>query len=269
MDKIEYDTKKGLKIGANVTLAEIESSADIKTNYLALNLAAAKAATPQLRNMSTIAANLGQRTRCWYFRSIDHECLRKGGSTCFAKNGENEYHAVLNNGTCASVHASSIATALMAFDASVEIVDGNGKTKSVAINEFFVTPYSDISTENILKPGELITSINLPAVNSKIKSYYIKQGARQSYDWALADVAIVLELSGKKCKSAKVALGAASPVPLRVKEAEEILVSNGISESSAKSAAEATMAKATPLEKNAYKVSIFKTIVQRAIMKTA
>ncbi|MEL7004599.1 MAG: FAD binding domain-containing protein [Bacteroidota bacterium] len=268
LDKVEYNAKKGLKIGANVTLAEIESNEDIKTNYLALNLAAAKAATPQLRNMSTIAGNLAQRTRCWYFRSIDHECLRKGGSTCFAKNGENEYHAVLNNGTCASVHASSVATALMAFDAEVEVTDQEGKTKNIAITDFFVTPYTNANTENVLKPGDIITSITLPPVNNKMKSYYIKQGARQSYDWALADVAVVLELSGKKCKSAKIALGAASPVPLRAKEAEEILMNSGISESSALSAAEATMAKATPLEKNAYKVAIFKTIVQRAITKT-
>ncbi len=268
LNKIEFSEKRGLKIGANATLADIEKNGDIETNYKALHLAVAKAATPQLRNMSTIGGNLGQRTRCWYFRSIDHNCLRKGGDTCFAQNGENEFHAVMNNGTCASVHASSVATALMAFEAKIEISAENGQTKEVSINDFFVTPYQDIKNENSLKPGEIITAIILPAVNGRTKSYYIKQGARQSYDWALADVAVVVEVSGNKCKKAKVALGAATPVPIRVDAAEKLLVANGISESSAKSAAAAAMEKATPLEKNGYKVTIFKTILERAILKT-
>lgn len=269
LDKIEYSSKGGLRIGANVRLSTIEKDETIKTKYLALHQSVAKAATPQLRNMSTIGGNLGQRTRCWYFRSIDHHCLRKGGDTCFAQNGENEYHAVMNNGSCASVYASSVATALMAFDAVIEIVSENGEKKEMAIADFFVTPYDDISKENVLKAGEIITAIVLPPVSDKIKSYYIKQGARQSYDWALADVAVVCELSGKKCKDARVALGAASPVPIRSKEAEAILVDKGVSESSAIAAADASMAKATPLEKNGYKVPIFKTIVKRAILKTA
>ncbi|TRX60078.1 molybdopterin-binding protein [Fulvivirga sp. M361] len=268
LDKIEFDTKKGVRIGANVTLSDIEKNSVIRDNYQALQLSVSKAATPQLRNMSTIAGNLGQRTRCWYFRSVEHDCLRKGGSTCFAKNGENDYHAVMNNGSCASVHASSIATALLAFGAVLEIALENGEKKEVPIENFFVTPYENIKNENVLKSGEIITAIVLPAVNNKTKSYYIKQGARQSYDWALADVAVVVELSGKKCKNARIALGAASPVPIRANSAESILTNEGISESSAKAAAEAAMEKATPLEKNAYKVAIFKSILQRAILKT-
>ena len=268
LDMLEYSAKEGLRIGANVTLASIEKNDDIKSNYQALQLAVAKAATPQLRNMSTIGGNLGQRTRCWYFRSIDHVCLRKGGDTCFAQKGENEYHAIMNNGTCSSVYASSVATALMAYGAVIEIAAENGEKKEVPVEEFFVTPYEDTRKENVLKSGEIITAVVLPRVSDKIKSYYIKQGARQSYDWALADVAVVLEMAGKKCKDAKIVLGAASPVPARSKEAEAILTREGIAESSARSAAEAAMAKATPLEKNGYKVAIFKAIIERAILKT-
>lgn len=267
LDKIEFSARSGVRIGANVTLAAIEKNSDIRNSYLALHQAVAKAATPQLRNMSTLGGNLAQRTRCWYFRSIDHPCLRKGGDTCFAKKGENEYHSVMNNGTCASVYASSVATALMAFGAVVEIADENGESKNIPIEEFFVTPYEDIRKENVLKAGEIITAVVLPAVSDKVRSYYIKQGARQSYDWALADVAVVMEMAGKKCKDAKVVLGAASPVPVRAKGAESVLMENGVLESSALAAAESSMEKATPLEKNGYKVTIFKTILQRAILK--
>jgi len=267
LDKIEYDAKNGLKIGANVILSEIENSKVIRENYLALQQSVAKAATPQLRNMSTLGGNLAQRTRCWYFRSKEHSCFRKGGAKCFAKNGENEYHAIIDNGNCCSVYASSIATALLAFDAKIEIRSKDKKQKQVDIAEFFIPPWVDESRENILEPGDIITSVLIAPAAKNMKSYYIKQGARASYDWALADVAIVAEVSGSKCKNAKVALGAAAPIPMRAKEAERILMDNGISEESGLKAAETAMKNAKPLEKNGYKVPIFKTIIRRAVGK--
>jgi xanthine dehydrogenase YagS FAD-binding subunit len=268
LDQIQYDAEKGLRIGANVTLAEIEDNKDIESYYLALQQSVAKAATPQLRNMSTLGGNLAQRTRCWYFRSKEHACFRKGGAKCFAKNGENEYHAIIDNGNCSSVYASSVATALLALDASVEIATMEGERKQVKMGEFFVPPWVEEGRENILEQGDIITSISIPPLKKGVKSYYIKQGARASYDWALADVAVVVEMSGKKCKQAIIALGAAAPIPIRVEDAESILVNEGISEESAMKAAEVAMEKAKPLEKNGYKVAIFKTIIKRAIDKT-
>ena len=99
LDKIEYDEKEGLKIGANVTLAELENNAIVKEKFVALHQAIAHAGTPQLRNSATLGGNLAQRTRCWYFRSIDHQCYRKGSGTCYAQEGENEFHAIMNNQT--------------------------------------------------------------------------------------------------------------------------------------------------------------------------
>ena len=132
LDRIAYDRRKGLRIGANATLSQIASESVVKENYLALYQAVTHAATPQIRNTASLGGNLAQRTRCWYFRSIDHECLRKGGSSCFARHGENEHHAIMENGLCVSVHASSVATALMAFDARVEITGAKGRKKEVA-----------------------------------------------------------------------------------------------------------------------------------------
>ena len=265
---ISYSQKVGLKLGANVTLAQIEADPDIKENYLALHQAVAHAGTPQLRNMASLGGNLAQRTRCWYFRSLDHECLRKGSGTCFARNGENEFHAIMKNGSCSSVHASSVSTALMAFGASVEITGGDGKSRDVPIKDFFVSPGDDSSKESILESNELITAVTLPPVSNKVKSYYIKQGARESYDWAIADVAVVLEMSGNKCKNASVALGAAAPVPIVSEAASAALEGKGITEQTAGESAEASMKGATPLSKNAYKVPLFKAIVKRAILGT-
>jgi len=267
LNQITYDKKKGLRIGANATLAQIVSDDRIKADYLALHLSAVHAGTPQLRNMATLGGNLAQRTRCWYFRSIDHPCLRKGGSTCFARNGENEYHAILENDSCVSVHASSVATALMAFGARVEITGIRDQKKEVPMEKFFVLPEDGVSRETILEPKELITAVIIPPVTADTRSYYINQGARESHDWPLADAAVVMELSGTTCKNAVIAIGAAAPVPLKSETAAQVLTGKIVNEESATVAAEASMKGASPLAKNGYKVPLFKAIIKRAILK--
>jgi xanthine dehydrogenase YagS FAD-binding subunit len=269
LDKISFDEKSGLQLGANITLADLESNDIVKQKYLALHLAVAHAGTPQLRNSATLGGNLAQRTRCWYFRSIDHECYRKGSGTCYAQKGENEFHAIIKNETCASVHSSSVSTALMAFNAKVQITSSDGKNKEVSMDEFFVLPEDNSKNETILKSGDLITGVVIPPVTSGTLSYYIKYGTRESHDWAMADVAVVLEKEGTKIKSAEVVLGAAAPVPIKSAAAVKKLVGKSISESTAKSAGDASMKGATPLAGNSYKVPVFKTIVKRAILKLA
>lgn len=267
LNQITYHKKEGLRIGANATLSQMASDNRIKSDYLALHLSVSHAGTPQLRNMSTLGGNLAQRTRCWYFRSIDHPCLRKGGSTCFAMNGENEQHAILGNNFCVSVHASSVATALMAFGAKVEITGSRGRKKEVPMEKFFVRPEEDIRKETILEPKELITAVIIPPVTADTRSYYIKQGIKESHDWPLADTAVVMELSGITCKNAVIVIGAAAPVPLKLETASQVLTGKIVNEESATVAAEASMKGASPLAKNGYKVPLFKAIIKRAILK--
>lgn len=272
LDQISYDRKEGLHIGCNVTLAEIASNPEIKSQYLALHQAVNHAATPQLRNVSTLGGNIAQRNRCWYFRSADHDCFRKGGDRCFARHsetGENENHAILDNGTCVSVHASSIATALMAFNASVVIANAEGKQKTVQMDDFFVSAGEDIAMENILQAKEIITEIILPVPKKNTKSAYIKQVARESYDWSLADVAVVMEVSGNTCKSASIVLGAAAPVPYRSVEAQQAIESKTINSDNAMAAAKAAMTKARPLSKNDYKVPLFVSTIKQTILEIA
>ncbi len=270
LDMITYDKKAGLRIGCNVTLADIASNELIKTNYLALHQAVNHAATPQLRNMSTLGGNIVQRNRCWYFRSADHDCFRKGGDRCYARHsetGENENHAIIDNGSCVSVHASSISTALMAFNASVVIINEEGKTKEVSMDEFFVSAGEDISMETILGAKEIIKEIILPAPSKNTKSAYIKQVARESYDWSLGDVAVVFEVSNDTCRSASIVLGAAAPVPYRSVEAQEAIENKTINSENALAAGEAAMSKARPLSKNGYKVPLFVSAIKQAILE--
>jgi xanthine dehydrogenase YagS FAD-binding subunit len=266
LNSITYDTKEGLRIGANVTLSEIAANEEIKSLYLALHLAASKAATPQVRNMATLGGNLAQRTRCWYFRSKEHECFRKGSGTCYARYGENRYHAILDNEECASVHSSSLSTALMAFGAVVEIAGKDGKYSVVPLSKFFVLPSVDSTRESILEAGQIITSVIIPSLKEGTKSHYIKMGERESHDWPIADVAVVAEMAGTKCKKANIVLGAAAPVPVLSEAAMKTVKGKEINEDLAAMAGTAAMVNASPLAQNAYKVPIFETIIKRALM---
>lgn len=268
-DEISFSPEKGLILGANVTLSQISADGNIKTHYLALHQAASQAATPQIRNMATLGGNLAQRTRCWYFRSKDYFCFRKGSSTCFAHIGKNEFHAIMHYGYCVSVHSSSLATALLAFDAIVEIKGKEGKTKLVPIKDFFVLPTVDRTKETILGPGELITSVILPKPVSNRKSNYIKMGSRKSQDWPIAEVAVVAELSENVCNSAKIVLGAAAPVPIASTLAVEAITGKTIDEITAAHAGKAAMQIAVPLSENAYKIPVFETIIKRAVLALA
>lgn len=265
LDKISED-EGGLRIGPLVTLTEIEEHSVIQKKYAALSQAASRIATPQIRNMATIGGNLVQRPRCWYFRSEDFHCRKKGGTHCFAQDGENDYHAIFDNRVCAIIHPSGVAVPLVALNGRVEITTKKGK-REVALEEFFVSPVHNVRRENILEPGELITAIFVPA--SDARNMYYKQGEKESFDWPIADVAVALAMQGSRCSQASIVLGGAAPYPYRAKAAEAKLKGNEITEGTARAAAEAAMANAMPLEKNAYKIPIFEAIIRRTILRAA
>lgn len=265
LDQISED-ENGLHLGPLLTLSQIEEHALIRNKYLALSEAASRIATPQIRNMATLGGNLVQRPRCWYFRSEDFHCRKKGGTHCFAQDGENDYHAIFDNRLCAIIHPSGIAVPLVAMEGLVEITTRKGK-REVALEEFFTSPGQNVRRENILEPDELITAILVPPTEAR--TAYYKQGEKESFDWPIADVAVALTLEGTHCRKASVVLGGAAPYPYRSKAAEAKLLRSEISEDSARAAAEAAMAHAEPLEKNAYKIPIFEAIIRRTILRAA
>ena len=267
LGRIVEEKDGSVRVGSTVTLAQLAAHPAIRARYLALAQAAGNSASPQLRNMATIGGNLLQRPRCWYFRSLDHHCARKGGQTCFAFAGENAYHAIFGQSGCAIVHPSTSATALVAFDARVELVGAKGSRRIVALEKFFVPPERDIGRENDLRPGEILTAVLLPPSGAGARSAHLRQGELDSFDWPIADVAVVLEIeSGDVCRRASVVLGAAAPVPHRAKAAESALTGKQITEEVARGAALAALAGATPLSGNAYKLPVFEALVRRAVL---
>jgi xanthine dehydrogenase YagS FAD-binding subunit len=268
LDSIVEEDGGGLRIGSMVTLAELAAHPVVRQLYPALADTAQNSASPQIRNVATLGGNLLQRPRCWYFRAAEYHCARKGGNHCFALFGENQYHAIFDNMPCAIVHPSTSATALVALGARIELTNAEGSVRNVLLEDFFVLPSKDIRRENDLKPQEILTAIRLPPVPSSLRMAHLKQGEKDSFDWPLADVVVVLDIDQNQiCKRAGIVLGAAAPAPHRAKTAEAALIGKHIDESLAKEAAHAALDGATPLAKNAYKLPLFEVLVARAILK--
>ena len=263
-------TPEGLHLGPLSTLSEITAHPEIQRAYAALADAAGHAATPQIRNMATLGGNLMQRPRCWYFRSSDFDCKKKGGSSdeCHAHDGENQYHAVMNNSTCAMVHPSSTAVPLLGMNAQVELTSKRGK-RTVAMSDFYVAPEKSLKNETVVQPGELITSVFVPTPEPGTRSAYQKYGEKESFDWPIADAGVVLVMDGNRCRKAAIVMGVAAPTPIRSAAAEALLSGKTIDEAVARSAAKAAMQGATPLSQNGYKTQLFQTAIYRTILLAA
>jgi xanthine dehydrogenase YagS FAD-binding subunit len=251
-------------IGALTTLDEIEKNQLIAERFPVLQQAASQAASPQLRNMATIAGNICQRPRCWYYRNPEFPCLRKGGTTCFAAGGENAYHAILDGGPCHIVCPSDMAPALMALGASMVIARPGGETRTISLDEFFVGPKTDPHRENVLAADEMIIEFVVPEPSGRSNQIYIKIRERKSWDFALASVAAMVEVSSGVVEKAGVVFGGVAPNPWRSTEAESMLVGAKVSAIDASSVAKAVTTSARPLRDNRYKVELVQNIAKRA-----
>jgi xanthine dehydrogenase YagS FAD-binding subunit len=260
---ISENAAGGMRIGALTTINELSLHPKIAADYAALLEAAAEVASPQLRYQGTVGGNLCQKPRCWYYRGEFH-CLRKGGDTCYAMDGENQYHCILGADMCCIVHPSDTAPALVALDAVVRIA-GPKKPREVKLDEFFVLPSEDVTRENVLQPNEIVTEVILPPPPRGLRSSYRKVRARKSWDFALASVALALQFDGKVVKSARIVLGGAAPVPWRSQAAEDILTGSRLDDATINQAARTAVADAEPLDKNGYKIPLFVGILEEEL----
>lgn len=254
---------EGWEIGALVTLAQLERLEDLQGGYQALRMAAGSAATPGIRNMATVGGNLLQRPRCWYFRAADLNCLKKGGSACLAVAGENKYHAIFGGGPSFIVHPSTLACALVALDASVEI-EGDA-ARRIPISELFVGPKEDPRREHSLAAGEVLVRVVVPASNAGRRSHYVAVKEKQSHDWPLVEAAVSLRIEGGRIEDARVVLGHVAPVPWRSAAAEEVLKGKAPDVALLASAAAAATTAARPLKHNGYKVALVNGLLREAL----
>lgn len=257
----------GITIGGLITLDTLSNHPDILRDYKVLAEAAGSVATPQIRNFGTLAGNVCQRPWCWYFRN-GFPCYKAGGKQCFSVTGENQFHAILGGGPSFIVHPSDTAPALVALDATFHVVGPRGE-RTIAAKDFFVLPKQNAAQENSLKEDEVLASVHLPAPKPGTRSAYHKELDREAWTHAVVSAAVVLEMDKKVCRRARIVLGGVAPIPWHVPDAERLLVGQTVTDALAQKVAEAALAGANPLAKNAYKIPLTKAIVKRTLLGLA
>jgi len=221
-------------------------------------------ASPQIRNMATIAGNLCQDVRCWYYRrskstGISFNCLRKKGNKCFAINGENEYHAIFGEGGCVAVCPSDFATGLTALDGDIQTITPRGERK-IPISQFYTV------FGHILEPDEIITNIHIPKTDPSAKHRYIKFRQRRAIDFSIVNVYTIISIYEDVIKRARIVIGGVAPIPYRAIYAEKILEGEKLTKNLLEEVADTSVKEAIPLKKNSYKVSIVLALVKRSLI---
>jgi xanthine dehydrogenase YagS FAD-binding subunit len=267
LNRVESDGNGGLRIGALVTLNQLEEDANVRRIFPDWPKAHS-VGTPQIRNLGTVGGNLCQRPRCWYFRLEEVVCLKKGGSEYYAATGENKYHAIFGGGPSYIVHPSDLAPMLLALGASVNVTGGDGN-RTISLDKFFTLPSDgNLRRENVLKNDEIITDVVVPASKFAASSTYLKFKERDSMDFAMSAVAAAVALGPDKTVSeARIVLGGVAPIPWRVTKAESALVGKVMNKESLAEVAKVALQGAEPLAKNAYKIPLTQTLVRRALAK--
>jgi len=250
-------TPTGLRIGALATVDEILSSPLVRAAAPALTHAAEGIHSPQIRNMGTFAGDLCQRPRCWYFRAGFGLLPTHEGKDLVAE-GDSRYHAIFPLGAARFVSASSFGPALVALGAQIKLA-GPKAARTVDAAKFFTAPNDASGRETVVAPGEIVTEILVPAC-PKSATYEVRQ--KEALDWPLAAASVALTAKG-----AKIVLGHVAPVPYFAEKASAFLSGKTITEAVAAQAADLALAGAQPLKDNAYKVTIAKTAVKRALLQ--
>jgi xanthine dehydrogenase YagS FAD-binding subunit len=252
-----------LKVGPMAILEDIAHHAGIRERYTALAEAAGRCASPHLREMGTLAGNICQDIRCWYYRHPDNRfsCLRKRGSRCYALEGDNRYHSIFGGSVeegCVAVHPSDTAPALIALDASIRT-----SKRTIKAENFFRV---DVSKTTVLDDDEIVTEIQIPTPPKDVRSAFLKFALRKSIDFPIVNCAVMVAASKGKVEKARICLNAVYVTPYRARKAEEAVIGKALNEANAEAAGEAAIEGAKPLKDNGYMVQIAKVVVKRAIL---
>src|SRR5579862_7447802 len=258
-------TNDGIEIGAMTTLTEVVKHPLIREKYGLLAEGAEAAASPQIRNQGTIGGNVSQDARCWYYRA-GWTCYRAGGNTCFADTPTaiNREHAILGADRCVAVNPSDSAPALIALEAQMVIRNSKGE-RTVNAEDYFIGPSLDITRMTVLKPGDLLTAIRIPATWAGAKFYFEKVRDRQVWDFPLLNVASAMTVNGGNIERIRIAVNAAAARPLRLTAVENAVVGKPPNAATGELGGKLAVEGAEPLRFNGYKIPLMRNLVKRAI----
>ena len=268
LDQIEWLADGALRIGALVRNADLAYDPGVLRSFPAVAEALLSGASPQLRNAATLGGNLLQRTRCPYFYDTASACNRRApGSGCDARLGETRLHAILGwSEACIATHPSDLCVPLVALNAVVE-VEGPDGPREVPLEALHLLPGETPQAETVLRPGELITAVRIPAEGAAMarNARYLKVRERTSFAFAVVSVAAGLELDGLNIRKARLALGGVAAKPWRARTAEAALEGAPASPETFARAADLALAEARPSGENAFKIELARRLVVRAL----
>jgi xanthine dehydrogenase YagS FAD-binding subunit len=269
-DRVEETPDGGVRIGANVRNSDLAAHPLIRAHYPALSQALLSGASGQLRNMATTAGNLLQRTRCVYFQNVDMPCnKRRPGSGCSAIGGYTRYHAILGASEhCIAVHPSDMAVAMVALDATVVVLGPSGERR-IPLVDFHRLPGDEPDRDTVLRHGELITAVALPALPLAAHSLYRKVRDRRSFAFALVSVAAALQVRDGAVEDVRIAFGGVAHKPWRARRAEETLRGQPATPEQFARAADAELSSAQPQPGNAFKVKMLRNTLVATLQELA
>lgn len=255
-----------LVVGALERMSDVARHPVVRDRLPLVAGALEESASPQLRNMATMAGNVLQRTRCPYFRDVATPCNKRDpGSGCGAIGGVNRRQAVLGTSDrCIATHPSDLAVALVAIDARVVVAGGDGE-REIAMRDFYALPGETPHVENALRAGELVTALHLPILPYAWRSAYVKARDRAQFDFALASAAVALDLENGRIRNARIALGGVATVPWHVPDAERELAGGPPDRDRFVAAAETAMRGARGYGENDFKILLGKRVLVRAL----
>jgi xanthine dehydrogenase YagS FAD-binding subunit len=263
LDRIEPGAEQW-RIGVNVTVADLIHHDGIREQFSGLAEAAGTIGSPQIRNVATVGGNLAQHSRCWYYRHPDVQCLKNGGATCFAREGENRYHSLFSGNPCISPLVSTLATVFAALDAVAIITRGKNEMR-LSMHELYQDAWINPLAHNSLQPGDLILRVDLPT--KRHRSSFVEISEKSGFDWALVSCAAAAQVENNVLQLPRVALGSISPRPHQVNDVNLFLNGKNLTTEVADEAAERLLRGATDFGDNGYKIPMAKAAVQRALMK--
>ena len=269
---IASSTKRGISwgadgaasIGALTTIASIAADARLAAFYPGVSASAQGLATPQVRHLATLGGNLAQRSRCWYFRNPHIDCLKKGGSACPARSGNHLHGVAFDLGPCVAPHPSTMAVALSAYDAHVT----TDRRDALSITEL-LGDGSNGSADHALGPGEMITTIALPAPRSGERALYKRAISRTYAEWPLVELCARAVVTDGAFRLVRLAAGGVAPVPLRLKLTEAALEGKLADDALITEAARLAVSGATPLPMTGYKLDLLEGLVRDLLTQLA
>ena len=259
---VNWGANGAASIGALTSIAAIATDARLNAAYPGIAAAALGLATPQIRHLATLGGNLAQRSRCWYFRDPDISCLKKGGSDCPARTGNHLYAVAFDLGPCVAPHPSTMAAALLAYDAIIVTSQRHG----LSIGEL-LGDGSSATSDHLLAADEMIRSVELPAPLPDERAFYKRAISRSHAEWPLAEVCARAVVKDGAFQFVRITAGGIAPVPLRLAACEAALLGKPATEATIAEAARQAASGASPLPMTGYKLLLLQGVVHDLLEK--